>query len=884
MKNQFIEILSAKDPLLLEKYEKSRITAKPFLEKYQINFPDYTDHGISHADRITYLASELLKKQEIENLNSDEIYVLLMGCLLHDIGMGISENKILDCINPQTYHEFFKKNPTKTNTEFIREYHHELSYSFIKKEFRELGIPSDILAEAIALIAKAHRKVELNNYDVYKIKFFVKTGSNFLCLPYLGCVIRIADELDLTKNRISELVLKYHPPKNEIAKMEIEKHRASILVNFNGDTVIITAKCYDQYVYNALISLYNKIKQEIKYCQKVIRGIGEIDKKKYKLTIDRLKKNIDTVGFVPKDIGFSIDIENVFNHFISHSLYDDPIIAIREAIQNAIDTCRYKKSFIIDYNPMITVILEKNKLIIEDNGIGMDDFIIKEFFGKLGNSYYKIPNLKTQFESIADFGIGIFSYFLICEYFEIETKMKDSISIKFKANKDPNLDFYFYKEFYKKEEGTKIIFYLNEKVKEEFSHQHLIKNLKSFVKDIEFPIKITSNKKFEVIEKDDYNFLPQKELEKILKVPYLDKKHFLKLISEKIENENFRGIVGIWIPINESGDLDTKEFYKWLKSEYLKIEFSHKGIYVKNYRRYSILKYTMGRINILNKSKLKLSRNDFIDTNLIRRVLREFELNLIKKIIEKWKNVDVKNKFLTYNHFCSEFIDTYNLGLIKNDLEFTNLLKELLYFKVYLDGEFRYINSKTFLSNYKKFIILPIKRIFKQIKNLKIVRQISIENNIPILFTDYFMVDYHSFLIFNKNTHLELSTEPFFPCLIVNIKDKIIDRKKLDRFEVIKFKTNWIYARFTYKYQFLNENHPIVKFWIKNIQSFNENNILRELFNHFLENLSDFGSSSVVNINRILKKINEILNTDFKLIDNDLPMWILKDYISGELD
>ena len=292
----------------------------------------------------------------------------------------------------------------------------------------------------------------------------------------------------------------------------------------------------------------------------------------------------------------------------------------------------------------------------------------------------------------------------------------------------------------------------------------------------------------------------------------------------------------------------------------------------------------MGRINILNKSKLKLSRNDFIDTNLIRRVLREFELNLIKKIIEKWKNVDVKNKFLTYNHFCSEFIDTYNLGLIKNDLEFTNLLKELLYFKVYLDGEFRYINSKTFLSNYKKFIILPIKRIFKQIKNLKIVRQISIENNIPILFTDYFMVDYHSFLIFNKNTHLELSTEPFFPCLIVNIKDKIIDRKKLDRFEVIKFKTNWIYARFTYKYQFLNENHPIVKFWIKNIQSFNENNILRELFNHFLENLSDFGSSSVVNINRILKKINEILNTDFKLIDNDLPMWILKDYISGELD
>ena len=305
MKNHFTEILSAKDPLLIEKYEKSRITAKPFLEKYQINFPDYTDHGISHADRITYLASELLKEQEIENLTSDEIYVLLMGFLLHDIGMGISEKEIINCVNPQIYYEFLKKNPNETNKEFIREYHHELSYSIIKKEFKELGIPSEVYAEAIALVSKAYRKVELNNYDEYKIKFFVKTGSDFLCLPYLGCIIRIADELDLTKNRISELVLKYHPPKDEITKLEIEKHRANILVNFNGDAVIITSKCYNQYVFNALISLYNKIKQEIKYCQKVIRGIGRIENKNYTLTINRLKKNINTVGFSSKDIGFS---------------------------------------------------------------------------------------------------------------------------------------------------------------------------------------------------------------------------------------------------------------------------------------------------------------------------------------------------------------------------------------------------------------------------------------------------------------------------------------------------------------------------------------------------------------------------------------------------
>ena len=883
MKNHFIEILSEKDPLLLEKYEKSRISAKPFLEKYQINFPDYTDHGISHADRITFLASELLKKEEIENLNSDEIYVLLMGCLLHDIGMGIAENKILECINLQTYDEFFKRNPTKTNIEFIREYHHELSYSFIKKEFKELGIPSEIYAEAIALIAKAHRKVELNNYDVYKIKFFVKTGSDFLCLPYLGCIIRIVDELDVTRNRISELVLKYHLPKNEISKIEIDKHRASLLVNFSGDTVIITAKCYNQYVYNALISLYNKIKQEIKYCQKVIRGIGEIDKKNYKLTIKRLKKNIEPIGFEPLDIGFSIDIENVFNHFISHSLYSDPIIAIRESIQNAIDTCRYKKSFTIDYNPIINIILENNKLIIEDNGIGMDYFIIKEFFGKLGNSYYKTPNLKTEFESIADFGIGIFSYFLICDFFEIETKMKDNVSIKFKVNKDPNLNFYFYKEFYKKEEGTIIHFYLDEKLKEELSYEYLIKNLKKVVKDIEFPIKIISEKKYEIIEKDDYSFLPQKEIESILNIPFIDKKHLLTLISEKIENENFKGIIGIWIPINKSGDLETKGFYKWLKSEDLKIHVSHKGIYVNSYTRLSILHYMMGRINILNKTELNLSRNNFIDMKLVIHVIKQFEFILIRKVIEKWKNVDINNKFLNFNSFCGSFIDDYNLKLFKDDPGFSNLFKELMYFKIYQDGEIKYINSRAFLSDFKKFLIIPITDI-DSIKNLEFVNYIYKEKNIPILFTDYFMIEYHFFLLFNENTYFELSTRPFFPYLIATVKDKIVHRKNVDYYEIIKFKTNWIYARFTFKYHFLNENHPIIKFWIKNMQSINENNNLRELFKYFLENLKEIHWIPLEEINRILKKTNKILNTNFKLRNKDFPKWVLKKHIAGYLE
>lgn len=120
---------------LFEKYHKSREDVIDFLEKYRNNFPDYTDHSIRHSDRVSFYISEMLSENELENLNSDEIYILLMSCVLHDIGMGIPDNELNRFVSEIQINEYKTLNPEKSIVDFIRDYHHILSYEFIKNEF-----------------------------------------------------------------------------------------------------------------------------------------------------------------------------------------------------------------------------------------------------------------------------------------------------------------------------------------------------------------------------------------------------------------------------------------------------------------------------------------------------------------------------------------------------------------------------------------------------------------------------------------------------------------------------------------------------------------------------------------------------------------------------
>ena len=146
-----------------------------------------------------------------------------------------------------------------------------MSKEFIEKEWQRLHIINEDYAKSIGLVAMAHRKVDLMDIDLYEPQFFVqKVGRDYVCLPYLGCIIRIADELDITNMRVPELLFDYFLPHNEESREEWQKHKSNYHVNFKDDFIVLKAKTSDQSVYHALIAQYKKIKDVIEYCQKVI--------------------------------------------------------------------------------------------------------------------------------------------------------------------------------------------------------------------------------------------------------------------------------------------------------------------------------------------------------------------------------------------------------------------------------------------------------------------------------------------------------------------------------------------------------------------------------------------------------------------------------------
>lgn len=111
------------------------------------------------------------------------------------------------------------------------------------------------------------------------------------------------------------------------------------------------------------------------------------------------------------------------------ALYSEPILFLRELLQNAVDTCRHRRALYAKqpdlgaYSPSVEVKIVKNEygeiLQVLDNGMGMDAAIIRTFFAKVGRSYYKSgqfledrTKLDLDFHPVSQFGIGVLSVFM----------------------------------------------------------------------------------------------------------------------------------------------------------------------------------------------------------------------------------------------------------------------------------------------------------------------------------------------------------------------------------------------------------------------------------------------------------------------------------------
>lgn len=193
-------------------------------------------------------------------------------------------------------------------------------------------------------------------------------------------------------------------------------------------------------------------------------------------------------------------------HLITHSLYTNKEIFLRELISNAsdaLDKLRYLNLTDDDYKSLTFdpgIKIEFNDgddptLSISDTGIGMNEQDLIENLGTIARSGTKnfLSNLsgdeKKDSQLIGQFGVGFYSCFMVADKVDVSSR-KAGEEEAYLWTSDGQSGFEIDKEV-RKSHGTTITLHLNEEGKEFASRWRVDSLVKKYSDHIDFPILLT---------------------------------------------------------------------------------------------------------------------------------------------------------------------------------------------------------------------------------------------------------------------------------------------------------------------------------------------------------------------------------------------------------
>ena len=127
-------------------------------------------------------------------------------------------------------------------------------------------------------------------------------------------------------------------------------------------------------------------------------------------------------------IVFEVETSRVLE-LLSKEIYDSPLALLRENVQNAYDAtlmrCTHEGTDVRAAEIRLT--LSPDRLVIEDDGIGMTEEVLRNNFWKAGSSG-KRTELARRSGVIGTFGIGAMANFGVCNRLRVETRSVESDS------------------------------------------------------------------------------------------------------------------------------------------------------------------------------------------------------------------------------------------------------------------------------------------------------------------------------------------------------------------------------------------------------------------------------------------------------------------------
>jgi len=723
-----IEALKEKEDgnKLLSDLERIRENAESLLAEIGKTFPEYTIHDIRHSMKVIEKLDMIIPDGLKVEMSEYEIFFLLASAYLHDIGMI----DLPELFEEEKFEEFFKKlkaeNPEISKEEskrkFIREYHHLRSEEYIIRRWKELGIKDEHQARIIGRICRGHRKENLNNKTLFNPEWAYK--DKLINTQLLAALLRIADELDLDFERSPLIVYETLKPKDPISREEWEKNLSiSGIAPSREDPLLLraTAICKSPKIHRALKSWESKVQNELYKLPDYLHGYRKFRKD----MPARIVVDITPDGYKPFDVKFRLNDRQIIQLFMGERLYGDKYVCIRELLQNAVDACRMRKETIekshegLKFEPKIVFELTPDgKLIVEDNGIGMDEYIVENYLTNVGSCFYESPDFKAEewsFTPVSKFGIGIMSCFMIADRLGIETKAESSKALFIEVN--DMFDYFFVRESERKEVGTKVVLYLRNEVKKEIEEGkfNLLEKIKHWARHLEFPIEVRSQGKKKLVQKiDEINFnewvqiLDWKEDFILRSILSETKKAFPNDTCDrfkikngvaifKVEKEDISGTIGIsltnlngkWkiesVALLSAGGIFIDRLDNLIPNEV-------RGVFVDINIRGDLVDLTVARDKIVENEKFHRLKLDVEE--LVANALEELLKYLLKKYSGKEIPIDRIGSRFDANFFLRQYLHLNNIksesvkNLLRKYYSFTVFSKSGSFKTTYENGNF----------------------------------------------------------------------------------------------------------------------------------------------------------------------------------------------------
>jgi len=265
--------LKNEDPDLHHRMSDSIVVLRRMLESFIVRFPNFTDHSILHSLEVIDFCNRILGEEQVEKLRPEECYVLLMGCYLHDVGMGISGKDFEEFSRELGLGESFAAGDRADEAETVRSLHNEYSGLFIRKYADLFDIPDEGLVRAIVQVSRGHRKTDLFDSDEFGD---IPVPGGAIRTAYLAAVLRLADEIDVASARNPELL--YDSSRltedNDIAVFGT--HESIRDVGVERDAVVLYTQPKSPEFVPLIEELAEKIQTTLDYCRDVAEKCSDL--------------------------------------------------------------------------------------------------------------------------------------------------------------------------------------------------------------------------------------------------------------------------------------------------------------------------------------------------------------------------------------------------------------------------------------------------------------------------------------------------------------------------------------------------------------------------------------------------------------------------------